>query len=110
MTYDFPTHRKGDTWQPSAFHGTLNDVDINLTGATIAMKARDCNSLEVLSLTTPAGGITITDATGGVFTIDSQVLNIAAGVYNYDIQFTLSSGEIFTWIVGKLIVSQDQTY
>lgn len=109
MTYDFATHRKGDTWQPPTFTGTLDGSPIDLTGSTLAMKARDCDGAEVLSLTS-ASGITITDAANGVFKIDDQVLNIAAGVYNYDIQFTLASGDIFTWIVGKLIVSQDQTY
>ena len=109
MTYDFATHRKGDTWQPPTFTGNIDGTAINLAGATIAMKVRDCNGAEMLSLTS-VSGITITDAVGGVFKIDDQVLDIAAGVYNYDIEFTLSDGNIFTWIVGKLIVSQDQTY
>jgi hypothetical protein len=109
MTYDFPKHIKGDTWMPRTFTIQVNGTAKNLTGASIAMKVRNCNNTVLLSLT-DGSGLTITDATDGKFKIDSQILDIESGTHNYDIEITDSAGIVKTWIAGKLIVIQDQTY
>jgi hypothetical protein len=109
MTYDFPKHIKGDTWPQSTFTVVVNDVAKDLTGASIAMKVRDCNNTVLLSLTNGAG-ITITVPASGKFQIDAQILDIAAGVHSYDIEITFSDGTVKTWIAGKLTVTQDKTY
>ena len=109
MTYDFPRHRKGDTWNARNFTVTVNDLAKDLTGASIAMKVRDCDLNEMLSLSI-GSGITLTLPLEGKFTIDEQVLDIAAGSYTYDIEITDAAGVIKTWIAGKLIIVQDKTY
>jgi hypothetical protein len=109
MTYDFPKHVKGDTWSVRTFTVEVNDLAKDLTGASIAMKVRDCKGNVLLSLSV-GSGLTITVPTAGKFQIDAQVLDIIAGVHSYDIEITDAAGVIKTWIAGNLIIIQDKTY
>lgn len=106
------THTKGDTFNEVAFEVKKNGTAINLTGATIRMQLRkeyeDVNP--VLSLTSVANaGITITNATSGHFKINAQIINIEVFNYVYDIQFTLSSGEVKTYVKGAFNVTPEVT-
>lgn len=110
-TYNFPTHIKGDTFQGMQF--TLSDgvSPIDITGYTIECKFRlqykNGKLAESLSTTS---GITITDASNGVFQIDPLVIDWDAGRYYYDIEFTDTGGIISTYIQGIMVVNQDVTY
>jgi len=106
------THTKGDTFNEVAFEVKKNGTAINLTGATIKMQLRKQYSdvSAVLSLTSVgSAGITITNATAGQFKINAQIIDIEVFNYVYDIQFTLSNGEVKTYVKGGFNVTPEVT-
>ena len=106
------THTKGDTFNEVAFEVKKNGTAINLTGATIKMQLRKQYSdvSAILSLTSvSSAGIPITTATSGQFKINAQIIDIEVFNYVYDIQFTLSSGEVKTYVKGGFNVTPEVT-
>jgi hypothetical protein len=106
------THTKGDTFNEVAFEVKKNGTAINLTGATIKMQLRKLYSdvSAALSLTSASSaGITITNASAGQFKINEQIIDIEVFNYVYDIQFTLSSGEVKTYVKGGFNVTPEVT-
>ena len=106
------THTKGDTFSEVAFEVKKNGTAINLTGATIRMQLRKLYSdtTAALSLTSvSSAGITITNAASGLFKINTQIIDIEVYNYIYDIQFTLSSGEVRTYVKGFFNVTPEVT-
>jgi len=105
-------HIKGDTFNEVPFELKINGSAVNLTGATIKMQLKKCATdvTPALSLTSASSaGITITNAASGLFKINEQIINIEAYNYVYDMQFTLSSGEVKTYINGSFLIIQDIT-
>jgi len=111
MNYNFPDHIKGDTFNGLSFTIKNKDDDspIDLTGVTIRMMLRDHNR-DLKKTFSTGSGMTISNPAGGVFQIDEQVIDIYAGKYNYDIEFTFPLGKIKTYISGKWEIIQDVTY
>lgn len=106
------TAKKGDTFTEVPFVINIDGVPLDLTGATIRMQLRvDYGGKVYLDLKSDVadGGITITDATNGAFKIDERVIGLEARSYKYDIEITLASGEINTWIEGTFKVINDVT-
>lgn len=106
------THTKGDTFNEVAFEVKKNGTAINLTGATIRMQLRKEYSdvSAVLSFTSVgSAGITITTAASGLFKINAQIIDIEVYNYVYDIQFTLASGEVKTYVKGGFNVTPEVT-
>jgi hypothetical protein len=106
------THTKGDTFSEVAFEVKKNGTAINLTGAVIKMQLRKCytDTTAALSLTSASSaGITITGASAGQFKINAQIIDIEVFNYVYDIQFTLSSGEVRTYVKGGFNVTPEVT-
>jgi hypothetical protein len=106
------THTKGDTFNEVAFEVKKNGTAIDLTGATIRMQLRKqySDASAVLSLTSVgSAGITITNATSGQFKINAQIIDIEVFNYVYDIQFTLVSGEVKTYVKGGFNVTPEVT-
>jgi len=106
------THTKGDTFNQVAFEVKKNGTAINLTGAVIKMQLRKLytDTTAALSLTSASSaGITITNASAGQFKINAQVIDIEVFNYVYDIQFTLSSGEVKTYVKGGFNVTPEVT-
>lgn len=106
------THKKGDTFDEVPFELKVNTVVVNLTGAVIKMQLRKWDNLTnaALSLTSvSSAGITITDATAGKFKINSQIIDIDPYTYVYDIQITLSSGVVRTYVSGTFNIENDIT-
>lgn len=97
------THKRGDTFYQTPINIQVNSVDLDLTGATILMQLR--KEAGGVVMFTPA--LTITDALGGDFQIDEQIINIPACTYQYDIQITLSDDTVVTWISGLFIINDD---
>ena len=97
------THKRGDTFYQTPINYKINNVDVDLTDAVILMQLRK-EAGGVVAFT-PA--ITITDAVGGDFQIDEQIINIPACTYQYDIQVTLSDDTVVTWIGGLFIINDD---
>jgi hypothetical protein len=112
QNYNFPNHCKGDTFQGVEFTLNRNAAPIDLTGASLRMMLRLDKTVSppALTLSSPSGGLTITDAVNGVFTVDKQIISIDAGDYFYDIELTESNGDINTYIAGKWVILQDTTY
>jgi hypothetical protein len=110
ITYNFPSHVKGDTYPEQTFVFKLNGVAIDLTGATIKMMLKWTKDDSIAALTLITGsGITITDAATGTWKIDTQVIDIGAGKYVYDVQATLADGTIGTYVAGSWEMVQDIT-
>jgi hypothetical protein len=110
MSYNF-THIKGDTFDEMPFAIVKNSVALNLTGATIRMQLRsECGGLIALSLTSVASaGITITNAAGGLFKINKQIINIASGNYLYDLEIVFADTSVKTWLSGEFLIECDIT-
>jgi hypothetical protein len=97
------THKRGDTFYATPINIQVNNVDLDLTGAVILMQLRK-EAGGVIALTPD---LTITDAAGGDFQIDEQIINIPACTYQYDIQITLADDTVVTWISGLFIINDD---
>lgn len=107
------THKKGDTFDEVAFQVKINDVVVDLTGATIKMQLRKNydDTVAALSLTSvSSAGITITDAETGQFKINKQIIDIEVYNYVYDIQITLADGTVkSSWISGGFNITNEVT-
>jgi hypothetical protein len=106
------SHIKGDTFDEVAFSIKINNVALDLTGATIKMQLKKISDLTIalLSLTSvAAAGITITNATGGLFKINQQIIDIDVFNYAYDIQLTLASGVVKTYVSGTFSITKEIT-
>ena len=97
------THKRGDTFYATPINIQVNNVNLDLTGAVILMQLRK-EAGGVIALTPD---LTITDAVGGDFQIDEQIINIPACTYQYDIQITLADDTVVTWISGLFIINDD---
>ena len=109
---EFPNieHYKGDTFKQVLMVYKVNGIAQNLTGAIIRMQLRkEKDGVSYLELTSVANaGITITDAVNGAFKINTQIIDINAGNYIYDIEFNIG-GVIETLIKGDFIITNDVT-
>lgn len=106
------THIKGDTFDEVAFQLKINEEVVDLTGATIKMQLRKnySDTSAALSLTSvSSAGITITDAETGQFKINSQIIDIEVYNYVYDIQITLASGVVKTYVQGGFNITNEVT-
>jgi hypothetical protein len=86
-TYNLRPAVKGDTWDGVTLIISTDGTADDLTGYTIEMKVEQPGSNTASkSLTTEdSGGITITDAEAGTFKIDSFLMDLQAGDYEYRI-------------------------
>ena len=101
--YDFSDHVRGDTYNGATFTVTVNSVALDLTGASISATFKKDNFTYTLST---GNGLTISDAAGGEFQVDEQVINWREGKYRYDITFTLSDGSIKSYIYGTWNITE----
>lgn len=113
-TYDISIINN-DTYNGAVFTMEVNLAPLDLTDALIELQARRKGSDEIIweidsDSTGSIGGISITDAVNGVFQIDDQIVAAVPGEFPYDIQFTLASGDVKTYISGTLTVAQDYTH
>jgi hypothetical protein len=105
-------HIKGDTFDEVAFQLKINNVAVSLTGATIRMQLRKCftDTFAALSFTTvSSAGLTITNAAEGRFKINTQIIDIEVYNYLYDIQITLASGVVKTYVQGSFNILNEVT-
>ena len=111
MLYNFPNHIKGDTYGGTSFTITVNTIPLDLTGASIKMslKSNKSTSKSDLDLTTANNRIKIVTAASGIFQVPSQVIDLPAGLYYYDIQITLANKSVKTYIEGQWKILQDIT-
>lgn len=106
------THIKGDTFDEVAFQLKINEEVVDLTGAVIKMQLRKkySDTTAALSLTSvSSAGITITNAATGQFKINAQIIDIEVYNYVYDIQITLASGVVKTYVQGGFNITNEVT-
>lgn len=110
MALDF-THIKGDTFEAVNFQMLINSVALNLTGCTLRMQLRkEYGGVIFLSLTSVASaGITITNPTSGIFSINRQIINLDAYNYIYDIELIKADGTVKTYVSGNFSITNDVT-
>ena len=111
-TYKINDQYKGDSFSGVTF--TLKEgaekTPIDLTGASILSQFRKKEVTGAIQETLSIGsGITVGDATGGVFSFDAFVLDWDTGTFFYDIQITFPNGDVKTYVKGTLNVIQDIT-
>lgn len=104
---------KNDTF--SSVNFTIKDLGsgdpINLTGVDIHIQFRyRCKTGSVVKDIEVGTGITLTDPTNGIFTIDEFTpIVFEVGEYYYDAQITFTDGSIKTYVYGTFKVLQDVT-
>jgi len=110
MSLNF-SHIQGDTFELVNIALLVNSVALNLTGCTLRMQLRkEFGGVIFLSLTSVgSAGITITNAAGGLFKINKQIINIDANNYIYDIELIKADGTVKTYISGNFYITNDIT-
>ena len=111
-TYNFPNpHVKGDKFLGGQYTLSLNGSVKDLTSATArCMFRRGSKTGKVVKSLTVGSGLTLTDASNGVITIDAFVMDFRPDTYFYDIEITDSAGVIKTFVEGTIVVMQDTSY
>ena len=112
--YDYVPAVRGDTIDALQITLTWEDTQqpVNLLGATIRVHFRQGapDGCLVRQASNTDGGVTITDATNGVFTIDEFKANFpVAETYYYDTDILLSDGFKTTPVGGTLVLTADVT-
>lgn len=101
--YDITVKRK-TTYLGDKFRIHVNGAPLDLTGASILVQFRKAPLKTVFLELRIGSGITVTDAPNGAFQFDTQVFDLAAGQYGYDVEITLASGKIVNYLYGSLFV------
>jgi hypothetical protein len=103
------TQRRGTTWNGLQATITRNGAPPPLTGATITMTMKRRGAMRsatpALSLTSTAGQILITGPT--TFTISPVIINASAGLYDWECDTLLATGEKKTWLGGTFTMEDD---
>ena len=109
VTYNFPDHKRGDTFAGKQFTITVNGQPCNLTGAKILCQLKRNKDGAAEYEFTELAGITITNIVGGVFEIDKiERFNPHPGTLYYDIELELPFyGIVRTWIEGTWLIVND---
>lgn len=106
QTFDFPAAQQGTTYTSDAkFNVNFPPPEtLDLTDAVITMWLVKSNSPLILrrDLTTENSGIIIYNPT--CFGTNFGVINLAGGIYLYDIKIVVVSGKIYNWIRGQFPV------
>jgi hypothetical protein len=109
MDYNITSY-KGDTFNGVQFTVLVNGSAPANDLSSVILTVRPNPTSSTKYQLTSASGITITDATNWVFSIDQQILSWPAANYYYDIQCIDVNGNIKTYIKGRWNVTQDITY
>lgn len=102
---NFKPHKSGDTFSGRTITILIGPIPANLTGATIQCDFRQNSPEGPVALTMTNGtGITITNPTAGIFQFDSQIIDMPAGIYFYDIEIRFQNGTVKTYIEGTWLI------
>jgi hypothetical protein len=94
MTYTFPPHKTGTTFNGVDFQLVINGTAKDLTGAVINMEIGG----EVFS--TATGELVVINAQDGKFQFKEQRINLPPFRYNYEIDFLFTGGIKKTYLTG----------
>ena len=108
--YDIEVYNN-DTYNGMLIEIIINGAPLDLTGSSIRMQVRKIRDNTPVITISDGNGITITDAPAGKFRIDEQVFSVdKPDTFLYDIEITLASGKVKTYIKGNFVVERDITY
>ncbi len=113
--FNFPSHRKGDTFDGKGFQLKINDVIQNITDWYIEIefrKNKKNGQLQLRITNETDGGITVSDAVNGLFEmepIDGDEMKWNPADYYYDIQTTNTAGIKKSYLEGILPIHLDVT-
>jgi hypothetical protein len=110
--YNFKEQISGDTFSGLSFSMNVNETPLNLTGAAIKIEfKRVGQSKAALTLSNSEGGkIAInSDGTLGLWSINPFKVELPAGIYEYDIQFTFPNTTVKTYIYGEWKIRKQVT-
>lgn len=103
------TIKRNDTFLAMPFQVFVDGDSLNFEldyRIELIAKVSDCGEAVLTLNTDEDGGMTITDDANGIFQIDQQIFDLKKGIYPYEMTFeNESTGTIFTWITGNLIVN-----
>src|SRR5688572_20158227 len=93
-TYNFPTHRRGDTFNGLQFEITQNGDPVDFTGANIKIQFRSTPESKRIAFewSTDEGSITISGGSNNVINMaarEGAEMDITPGTYDYDLQVVL---------------------
>jgi hypothetical protein len=100
MTYTFPDHPTGTTFNGVAFQLLINSVAKSLSGAVITMRIG--NTI----FSTDTGELVITDAANGRFQLARQIINLPVRNYPYRFTFLFSNGDIKEYLTGTWKITE----
>jgi hypothetical protein len=97
------TSPQGDTWSGLTVEFSIDDVAVDLTGASIVMQLRKtfCDKTVALEFSTADGSVLIDSPLTGHFIVQPAIISINPRLYVYDIQVTLASGRVVTIVQGS---------
>ena len=96
QTYNFPTHKRGTTFNGVQFELKINGTARDLTGSKITMVLDGNNE----AFSTVTGEIIFSDAANGKFQFKKQVVNISPKNHSYEMQFVFGDGEEKVYLSG----------
>lgn len=112
-TYDFPAHRRGDTFNGHQIEINQNGAPVDLSGAAIKIQFRTRYAQRLaLEWSTADSSITVSGASNNVIEMSAKTgdqMNIGPGIYTYDIQVILPSGVTNTYVEGSMEIINDVT-
>lgn len=102
--FNLPDQRTGDTLRAIDVTLKINQVPVDLTGATVLIQVRPDPTSSTVSMTLATS---FPDAANGVLRIDEQAVTLASGLYYYDLQITMPGGFRETYLTGTWQILQD---
>lgn len=109
--YDFPDHKRGDTFPSVAFTLTVDGVPLNCSGSNVLsqFRAKDYSPV-VLEFTTSDGTITIEGMDNNIIRFNERSgsdMLMDAGKYFYDVDIQFPDGTNKTYIEGTINITTD---
>lgn len=104
MTYNFPKHIAGDTWDGISSITILSQGSaINLNNCEVSIQVRSWQNLAspvFFEFSNLNNSILIIQPNNGTINIPPQIVDIPTGLYKYDLKVKFPIGNIKTYLKG----------
>ena len=103
--------KRGSTWAGLTIEFKIDDVAVNLTGASIYMqiKTEACTDTSIVEFSTTAGTINIDNPLSGHFSIEPTIFNIIPKIYYYDIRVEQANDRVDYIVGGTFTITSNVT-
>ena len=100
-SFNIPPHVSGDTFQDLFFTIMVNEQPLDLSNVQIDIWFRQQSPKGIIRLKLSTTDNTLTKSgVAGQFLIPSQIIDLKPNRYYYDIQLTLDTGKVYTYVSG----------